>query len=783
MSDIDMEIPEEDITEIFKTVPRTTRQVLGAPGVGFYVPIYQWGYNWDSKHIGRLFEDVGRGLRSLIENENSITFLGNLIVIDESIPSDVNRNEISSVRVVIDGQQRLTTILLINVCLHDEIRRRRSKLKVEGQPAFQWLFNEAIYVERSLKKTFAENQERGNGVYQWFPRMIRGNHDSWSCSEENAKYKSPIAAFIHNYLKHIEGNGQTKKYTGYANQIDKNSPLVSKYRVIQRKIENVGKGGDQSLEIPPLNEVAESNIFPAEFPAEAHSILSNGDGQDFKRLVRLVLFANFLMERVTLTALSVKEPDYAFDMFESLNTTGEPLTAFETFKPRVVETVETEELVEYKDSHSSELMRPIEEYLNQFKDAQKRHTETSRLLIPFALAETGYKLSKRHSEQRWYLRNQYDKQDLPEERHKFLEHMFHTAIFIDDTWKKGNGAFGSVVFSNRDLVLICMDLLGKVNHEIAIGSLVRFYSQVQLVSPDDKEAAVSELEKAIKTVTAFFTFWRGSGKTTGDLSDQYRELMVKTFCRCPENQDNQVPLTNLTASKLQKALRDVLEEKAGIKSRDDWVTFSFEQPVYKDRKILTRFMLFAAMHNTTEDPENPVLRVAARRKYLNMLTWEKWKQEKSEQNNLEIEHVAPQNPEQDLEIEQTTPQNSAQDNQQSDVYEKPNLIDCLGNLTLLPKAENSSFGNKPWKVKKELYRILALPTPGELEIRLEELQDMEIELSSSTKNLLRAEDYWEHLSAVCNVENWTAEFVQERSKRLAELVWANIAPWLGFDDE
>ena len=172
--------------------------------------------------------------------------------------------------------------------------------------------------------------------------------------------------------------------------------------------------------------------------------------------------------------------------------------------------------------------------------------------------------------------------------------------------KKGENAFESIAFSNRDVVLTCMDLLGKVSHEIAIGSLVRFYSQVQLVSPDSRGAAVLELEKAIKTVTAFFAFWRGIGKTTGELASQYRELMGKgfkdlgnqAFCRYPEEGE---PLTSLTADKLQEALRYVLKDRGGIRSKDDWVRLSFEQPVYKDRKTLTRFLVFAAMHDTIVD--------------------------------------------------------------------------------------------------------------------------------------------------------------------------------------
>ena len=180
-------------------------------------------------------------------------------------------------------------------------------------------------------------------------------------------------------MKHIHDNSQAKQYTGRVDQIDQNSALLKKYRVIQQKIRSVRNGGDEDLEMPLLDKVVESSIFQetifqAEFPEEVRSILLGEEHEDFKQLIRLVLLANFLMEGVTVTVLSVYNENYAFDMFESLNTTGEPLTAFETFKPKVIE---TEGLLEYEDSPSREFIRPIEEYMGEFKDAQKRHTETS----------------------------------------------------------------------------------------------------------------------------------------------------------------------------------------------------------------------------------------------------------------------------------------------------------------------------------------------------------------------------------------------------------------------
>lgn len=759
-----------ELRNIFNATPNSTWQVLCDSGVGFYIPPYQREYNWDRNHIDRLFEDMSHGLGLLVENKDSITFLGTLIVIDRATLPDADKSQLpNNVRLVIDGQQRLTTILLMNVCLHDEIRRREAQFKEKDEKALKWLYYKAIEVKNQLQKTFEEDMNWGEEEYQWYPRIIRAYDDQWSRLEEEAEYKSPVAKFIHGYSNHIRGTNSSKQYTGTVGGIDKTNSVLTNYGLIRRKLRTLSAGSDQDLEVPPLDRIAGSaefqeTILKAAFPEEVCSILLDEGNEDFKQLIRLVLLANFLMERVTVTVVSAYNEDYAFDMFESLNTTGEPLTAFETFKPKVIE---IEGLTQYKNSHSREFMEPIEIYLGKFKKAQDRQNGTSQLLLPFALAETGEKLSKRHSDQRRYLRDQYDKWQTPSGRHEFLQHLSHTAIFIEDAWKRKDDAFESTALPNRNTVLMCMDVLGRLNHEIAIGPLVRFYSQVQLASSDNRETAVLELEKAIKTITAFSAFWRGIGKTTGDLASQYRELMEKgfddlgnqAFCRCPKKG---APLTTLTANKLQEGLKYVLENRCGIKSKDDWIELVSEQPVYKTSQPLARFLLFAAMHNTDTDEENPGLRLVGRKGVLDLLSWEKWKED------LTIEHVAPQESE-DLSWSES-------------LYETDGLVDRLGNLTLLPQAENSSFGCRAWHVKKEMYRVLSLSTQGALETHLAETQNLEIPLSESTKNLLRDGDYLQHLSAISNVEEWTPQFVQDRSVRLAELIWINIAPWLGFTE-
>ena len=57
---------------------------------------------------------------------------------------------------------------------------------------------------------------------------------------------------------------------------------------------------------------------------------------DSSGLIRLILFSYYLMKSVILTRVETRDEGSAFDIFDSLNPTGEPLTALETFKPRVM---------------------------------------------------------------------------------------------------------------------------------------------------------------------------------------------------------------------------------------------------------------------------------------------------------------------------------------------------------------------------------------------------------------------------------------------------------------
>ena len=770
-----------ELRKIFTAESKNISAVLGR-GIGYYIPPYQRQYDWDGSHIGRLFEDITHGLVQLLQKEkkDSITFIGTLIVIDDMRPETIAANIFRSdmpdkILSVIDGQQRLTTMLLTNIRLHDEIRIRREAFKDRDEHTFEWLYDRTIQVVDELQETFEEDKRRPENVYRWQPRMIRAYDDLWARSEDEAKYKSPIAAFIHGYSRCIHNNNQDSAnglYTG-EDYINNSDVLWKNYMEIQNLVKMVSSGGEGVSGALPLDQVAEDfefqeAILKEKFPEDVCGILSNEGNDDFKELIQLVFFSNFLMNRVGVTVVSAPGA-HAFEMFESLNTTGEELTIFETFRPRVIQ---AERLDKYERSDSRGYMRTIEEYFRQFDTAKERQKETDKLLIPFALAESGKKLSSDARDQRQYMRNQYESLPNIEEKRKFVQHLSHVTKFMTNAWKKQNRAFPDITeFTDRNVVLMCMGVLGEAN-PVTIGPLARFYSQVLLAPTHSRTEAVKELEEAIKAMAAFFAILRGSGRTTGNLADQYRDLMEKGFDDeriRPFSRRLSVGGTSefLTAEELRKALRYALARGRGasIKSKEDWVRLSTERAVYKVSQPLTRFLLFASIHDTVEDDKDSGLPIKGRSGVLEMLTWEKWS------SDLTVEHVAPQEPD------------TERNDWPEPLYEKPNLIDCLGNLTLLPKAENSSFKNRPWRAKKEMYRVLSLHTQAALETHLESLEDLEIQLSDRTQNLLREGKYLEHLSTICNVEKWCDELVRKRSRRLVKLVWTNIAPWLGFGDE
>ena len=93
---------------------------LQAPNVQFVIPVYQRNYDWTTSECRELVEDV-----MSVEREGRGThFIGSIVFIHEGTYSTSEVKEL----VIIDGQQRLTTINILYVALWTSYKKVDKKL-------------------------------------------------------------------------------------------------------------------------------------------------------------------------------------------------------------------------------------------------------------------------------------------------------------------------------------------------------------------------------------------------------------------------------------------------------------------------------------------------------------------------------------------------------------------------------------------------------------------------------------------------------------------------------
>jgi len=107
----------------------------------------------------------------------------------------------------------------------------------------------------------------------------------------------------------------------------------------------------------------------------------------------------YLLQRCCFTLIEPVSENWAFDMFQSLNATGTPLTALETFKPLVVSLVASNN-GGFKGSKSEEYFEQVDQLLGSLRSASSKNKLTNDYLTVFALTHDGTKLSTQFSAQK-----------------------------------------------------------------------------------------------------------------------------------------------------------------------------------------------------------------------------------------------------------------------------------------------------------------------------------------------------------------------------------------------
>lgn len=115
----------------------------------FVIPIYQRNYDWKKNHCEQLLNDI-------IESgdNDKIHFIGSIVYVHDGVYSSGIKE-----LVVIDGQQRLTTVTLLCIALYHFLREKNPQDMQANKILKQFIVNEFAEENQRLKLKVSENND------------------------------------------------------------------------------------------------------------------------------------------------------------------------------------------------------------------------------------------------------------------------------------------------------------------------------------------------------------------------------------------------------------------------------------------------------------------------------------------------------------------------------------------------------------------------------------------------------------------------------------------------
>lgn len=762
-----------DISKAFSTSSETVSDFFQRPGVGFYIPLYQREYSWDNENIDQLMEDICRGVEALLGADDKIRFLGTVILVKESNP-DANihpkdkRALPPRIDNVIDGQQRISTIALLACLIYQKLYQIRNRLSNDLK---ETSIEEAVDTYLAiLLEVFSFDLKRGSPPRK--PVIIRGSVDGWTFDGDDNNYPSDVSSFLASFIRAIEEKSEfpkPPKGTLVGSNIRRiNSSLneVEKAHETDNSASN-GKVFPAAWEI--LNKMSQIDLWSYERPElvsivtkRSNTAMTNSE-KKVCSLIQIFAFCHYLLQRCCLTLIEPVSDDWAFDMFQSLNATGTPLTALETFKPLVVNEVNSNGRG-FKDSNSEKYFAQVDQLLSPLKSAASKNKLTNEYLTLFGTIYNGEKQpSRQFSSQRKWLIEQYGNCNSMVEKEEFIHRMANLATYWKNVIKFDPNRFSTIPATegineeDRKQATVCVQYLQDASHKMANTVLTRFYSLCLRNELNANNASLNKKEEfvfACKAVAAFFTLWRSALPNTG-LDDVYRKLLKEKMSWEKGNSE-------LTIGTLKAYFMEVLNRE-GIGTKENWKNKARHYLRYNHAKAVCKFVLFVVSHDTILDATSLGLMTIGTSGSCPYLEPSKWFSDEFKS----IEHIAPKSPPNKRDWDEAL--------YESDNYEQ------IGNLTLLPQEINSSASNKSWIAKWMYYRHLAETDPKKLQLLKEEAHELGVELQTNTIKLLQNQSHKHHIVPIIQLGetgNWNREFVEKRTERICDILWERMYEWL-----
>ncbi len=738
---------------------RTVWDILICPGRGYFIPSYQRQFAWGEEDIERIIDDAIECI-SDPRTDNPDLFLGAVVMTKDDNTVRLTLPDRSSlpgsVMLLIDGQQRLSTLTIINIILHNKIFEKISGLKKnEKDEKIKCFIDKVRSIAMELEGTFyIDRMTNNNKNYRYYPRIIRAYNDKWSEDKNQALYKSPIARYVWQYIN----SNKNDEYT--FNEEDDKYKLIRWAHKIAR--DRIDEKLDKTIKPETLFRIIEK-VSNQTFNEQFKKVCDVNS--KCRELLKIIALAKFINHGMSFVEIVVDEQGRGLDIFDAMNTTGQPLTAFETFVPKITADFTPEK---YRDSEHKKQVDIIQKYLDWWGKPQHKATHTQDLLISFALAEDGTKLPKQLTKQRNFLIERYERKQSEEQKAEFLRRIAHTANYYDcmlyEDMKKGCEEF----FPGKDLQDTClfMQFLVDLNHYIVVAPLSRFFGVAADAADLQSAAKLADLQSAVKFSTAFSILWRAAYGITNGIDGQYRKA-AEVYCFEEVNNE-------LCPQRYKQFLVDCLK-KEHLLCYEEWSKKAEQVPIYKKSQVIARFLLFLALNDSIPDKEGTGLIKKGKKGVLPILTLENWDSRKY----TTLDHVAPQNP----------PDKSKWDPEIYLSYATDRLH-VLGNLMLLPREINSKLGNHGWSLRKLMYELHSCPDQTKVKLIVAKIAQEKNKANQSGDEFdvvayskgLRDVRYSRIYEALANYSGkWDYEFIKKRTANLLKLAHTELASWLDLD--
>ena len=774
----------KDVNELYKSEASNLFDLssLHNGSVGFRIPEYQRKYEWSRVDIERLYTGSLNGLFRLASSEdpNSLTFLGTLILVKEERTEQDFKGESLA---IIDGQQRLTTLALFACALCERLREQLSETDLDSLDIAtqDWLSEKVRDIGLALSTCSVGTQMTDYVNRYPFPRIVR-HVDARGRKPSTSEYRSPIATFLDSFSKYLTSDDILIDLQRWQNSVHSDrsasANFVENFKIIQRlirELDNPDWYEEHDCEIfdisriksPQCRDLLEKLPDEPEKLEVIRIIERVVDTDAVHPLLRTLMFSAYFCNCIVMTRVTTEDEGASFDIFDSLNTTGQPLTALETLKPRVMSLARQRRLP-FNGSSAERSFTTIEEELQKGSEGRpgSKNTATKQLIVTFGLYLEGRRVGLDLSSQRQYLRNAFDRAANVAADEEFLRSLADLAMFRRAYWLRLENNQNPSIYHGDDTfddVRLFVSFLSDMNTSLFLPILCRYWSTELKMEGD------VEFMETLKALVSFIVLRRGwTGRTDG-LDSDLRNVMV------PDNNGESAKRLGLCAglavdrprlptSELKKGLLQFLKRKNVPLDKNEWVKGVAKQPLYQFSQPLVRFMIFAAAHHSIVSETKPgswrregIIEATHDSKYLDHSTWNR-------DEYSTVEHVAPNKG-------QTT-------NWPTELYQDSRLLDTLGNLVLLPPRENSAIGAAPWEKKRLFYLAITESQREDQLRRFDEARNSGIDFGSRTRNLISEGKCLSLLGPLRTVDEWSDNLVRERSANIAGLCFDTIRPWL-----